>query len=132
MCLLFFEYLQNKIKLFLFLSSQDQVIMIYKWHVKLTSLRDRGFTYHDISLVSFNILWYFTNFIWYFIKSNFSVSINFLNTTIIICLYYFLIINVPHFYKNKMCDINRDCKISFKYFIRKNAIIKKRTGRLRF
>ena len=26
MCLLFFEYLQNKIKLFLFLSSQDQVI----------------------------------------------------------------------------------------------------------
>ena len=28
------------------------------------------------------------------------------------------------FTKKKMCDINRDYKISFKYFIRKDAVIK--------
>ena len=39
------------------------VIMIYKWYVKLKSLRDRGFIYHDMSLISFFISWYVTNFI---------------------------------------------------------------------
>ena len=39
------------------------VIMIYKWYVKLTSLRDRVFIYHDMSLISFFISWYVTNFI---------------------------------------------------------------------
>jgi hypothetical protein len=32
--------------------------MIYKWYVKLTSLRDRGFIYHDMSLISLYILWF--------------------------------------------------------------------------
>ena len=51
------------------------VIKIYKWYVKLTSLRVRGYIYHDMSLISFVLLWYvtnlfvilgyITNFIWY-------------------------------------------------------------------
>ena len=74
------------------------VIKIYKWYVKLTSLRVRGYIYHDMSLISFVLLWYvtnlfvilgyITNFIWYIMicHINFVViccnAISWYNTTI--------------------------------------------------